>query len=299
MILSYCAIIKTHSKIGVIKMIETYMLEHILAFQQEGTLSKAAEKLSISQPALTRSMQKFEKEIGIQLFDRYKNRINLNENGKIAAEYAINILNQMNTMIEHIKTLERKKHTIFVGSCAPVPILKVVPALSRIYTEMTISYELNNDKALSEGLENDIYNIIITHEKPNDKDLYYKKCGAESLLVSLPKKHSLAKRKKLHLKDLDGLTMLLYSKIGFWYDLTIREMPNSKFLLQNNREILNELINSSAFPFFTTDAVMNTHKKFKDHSIIPIIDKEANVTYYAVTKSKNKERFKDLFMALK
>ena len=275
------------------------MLEQILAFQQEGTLSKAAEKLSISQPALTRSMQKFEKEIGTQLFDRHKNRISLNENGKIAAEYAINILNQMNTMIEHIKTFERKKHTIFVGSCAPIPILKVVPELAKIYTEMTISYELNNDIALSEGLENDVFNIIITHEKPKNKDLYYKKCGSESLFVSLPKIHSLAKRKKLHLKELDGLPMLLYAKIGFWYDLAVREMPNSKFLLQNNIEILNELIKSSAFPFFTTDAVLNTHKKFKDHCIIPIVDKEANVTYYAVTKSENKERFKDLFMALK
>ena len=93
--------------------------------------------------------------------------------------------------------------------------------------------------------------------------------------------------------------MLLYSKIGFWYDLTIREMPNSKFLLQNNRDIFNELINSSAFPFFTTDVMMNTHKKFKGHSVIPIIDKEANVTYYAVTKPVNKERFKDFFQTLK
>lgn len=280
-------------------MIETYMFEHILAFEQEGTLSKAAEKLSISQPALTRSMQKLEKEVGVQLFDRNKNRINLNENGKIAAEYATNILNQMNTMIEHIKTVERKKHSIFVGSCAPVPIFKLVPVLSNLYIDMTISSELNNDKALSEGLENDVYNIIITHEKPNDNNLYYKKCGKESLFVSLPNNHPLAKRKKIHLKDLDGLTMLLYSKIGFWYDLTIREMPNSKFLLQNNRDIFNELINSSAFPFFTTDVMMNTHKKFKGHSVIPIIDKEANVTYYAVTKPVNKERFKVFFQTLK
>ncbi|MBR4328789.1 MAG: LysR family transcriptional regulator, partial [Candidatus Riflebacteria bacterium] len=42
-------------------MLEIYMLEHIATFAETGTLSAAADKLCISQPALTRSMQKLEK----------------------------------------------------------------------------------------------------------------------------------------------------------------------------------------------------------------------------------------------
>ena len=59
-------------------MIETYLLENLVAFGDYGTLSEAAEKLHVSQPSLTRSMQKLEDEIGVPLFERTKNRISLN-----------------------------------------------------------------------------------------------------------------------------------------------------------------------------------------------------------------------------
>ena len=51
-------------------MIELEQLKQLIAFATYGTLSKAAEKLYISQPALSRSIQKLEKTLGVELFDR-------------------------------------------------------------------------------------------------------------------------------------------------------------------------------------------------------------------------------------
>ena len=279
-------------------MIETYMLEHIVAFSKEGTLSAAAEKLFISQPALTRSMQKLEKIIGVKLFDRAKNRISLNDNGKMTAEFAENILKEYSIMIDSVRAFERNKHTISIGSCAPFPLNNVFAILTQVYENKAITTELVNDKELWEGFKNGIYNIIIMHSKPTDIKLFSKKCGSEKLFFSLPKKHPLAKKKALYLKDMDGATMLLYSKIGFWYDLCKREMPKARFLLQNNRETFNELTASQAFPFFTTDLVMKTRSKLSTHNVISILDKEANTTYYAVCKKEDKEKFDDFFKVL-
>lgn len=53
-------------------MIEIYLLEALCAFYDCGTLSAAAEHLYISQPALSRSMQKLEDLLGVSLFDRTK-----------------------------------------------------------------------------------------------------------------------------------------------------------------------------------------------------------------------------------
>ena len=69
-------------------MFELYQLEQLLAVAKCGTLSNAAEQLHISQPALSRSMQRLENEIQVPLFIRRKNKIELNENGKLAVEYA-------------------------------------------------------------------------------------------------------------------------------------------------------------------------------------------------------------------
>ena len=60
----------------VINMIELEQLKQLIAFAKHGTLSKAAENLYISQPALFRSIQKLEKILGVELFDRKKIRWN-------------------------------------------------------------------------------------------------------------------------------------------------------------------------------------------------------------------------------
>ena len=50
-------------------------------------LSGAAEPLHLSQPALNRSMQRLEDELQVPLFDRQKNKIEFNENGRMAADH--------------------------------------------------------------------------------------------------------------------------------------------------------------------------------------------------------------------
>ena len=62
-------------------MIELYELRQFVVFADCGTLSEAAEVLHLSQPALSRNMKKLEEELGIPLFFRRKNRLELNENG--------------------------------------------------------------------------------------------------------------------------------------------------------------------------------------------------------------------------
>ena len=53
-----------------ISMIETNLLAQFAAFADAGTLTRAAEKLHTSQPALTRAMKKLELELGVPLFVR-------------------------------------------------------------------------------------------------------------------------------------------------------------------------------------------------------------------------------------
>ena len=57
---------------------ELYQLEQLLAFAECGTLSGAAERLHLSQPALSRSMQRLEGVLQVSLFDRQKNKIKYN-----------------------------------------------------------------------------------------------------------------------------------------------------------------------------------------------------------------------------
>ncbi len=132
-------------------MIEIHLFEQLVAFASCGTLSAAADQLHISQPALSRSMQRLEDELGIKLFDRHKSRITLNDNGELAVRYARNLLLQETTMIEQLRDFDRKKRTIFVGFCTPVLIPDFVSLLSQIYEGMTISTEVSTDPERTEA----------------------------------------------------------------------------------------------------------------------------------------------------
>ena len=76
-------------------MIELYELRQFAAFAGCGTLSEAANILHLSQPALSRNMKKLEEEMGIMLFTRSKNRLELNEKSVSAAVIVIYVLSTL------------------------------------------------------------------------------------------------------------------------------------------------------------------------------------------------------------
>ncbi len=276
-------------------MIEIHLFEQLAAFASCGTLSAAAEQLHISQPALSRSMQRLEDELGVKLFDRQKSRLTLNENGELAVRCARSLILQETSMIEQIREFDRKKRTISVGSCTPILVPDFVSLLSRLYEGMAISTELTGEPHLEKHLRDNKYQLAILHERPDEKEFYSLPIESEHLYVFLPPVHPLADAEGLYLRDLDGQTFLLYSQIGFWDGLCRREMPSARFLLQQDYEVLGELVQNSALPSFTTDYVLKREPFESDRIAVPILDEEANVTYYCACLRSEKSRFRDVF----
>lgn len=280
-------------------MIEIHLFEQLVAFADSGTLSAAAEQLHIFQPALSRSMQRLEEELGVKLFDRQKSRLSLNENGELAVRYARNLLLQESSMIDQIREFDRKKRTISVGSCTPILIPDFVSLLSSLYEGMTISTEVTGDPALAQQLRDNKYQLAILHEEPDEKEFFSLPIESEHLYVFLPPVHPLADADGLYLKDLDGQTFLLYSQIGFWDGLCRRKMPSARFLVQQEYDVLGELVENSAFPSFTTDYIMKREPNRTDRVAVPILDKEANVTYYCACLRSEKAKFRPVFQHFK
>ena len=199
-------------------MIETYIIEQLAAVAKYGTLSRVAEELHISQPALSRSMQKLEDELGVKLFDRSKNRIALNELGELAARHAEVVLTAHNEMIRAVQEADRRSHTFSYGSIAPAPMWEMIPILSQLYMGMTVSADLQeSDDVLVRGLDDGTYSLIILTHPLDDNAAYFSKPFIkENLSIVVPKNHRLAERASITLKDLAGEKILIHNKIGFW-----------------------------------------------------------------------------------
>ena len=70
------------------------------------SFSKAAEKLFISQPSLSSTIKKLEKELGFKIFDRSKTPLTLTPEGKIYCEYLEETIKSETEALQRIKTLK-------------------------------------------------------------------------------------------------------------------------------------------------------------------------------------------------
>lgn len=74
-------------------------LRQLVAFADKGTLSGTARELHMSQPAVSRTMQRLETEFKVDLFDRSNNGIALNDNGHLAVTLARHVIEQYDSML--------------------------------------------------------------------------------------------------------------------------------------------------------------------------------------------------------
>ena len=278
-------------------MFEIVQLEQLLCIHKCGTVSKAAEELHLSQSAVSRSIQKLESDLQVSLFTRQKNKIELNENGKLAVDLAAKLLDQAYAMTTQLRNYDRSQRTISIGSCAPAPLWEIPPMLSDIHTEMTISSEIKDTETLLQGLNNDLFHMIVLPYPIESEKYICTRFGEEHLYFSLPPAHPMSSSKSLRFKDLNGETMLLRSRIGFWQNIHDTIMPDTHFLVQE-WFAFDELVKSSALPSFTSDLVMKRSGMPSNRIAVPITDEEASVTYYCVHKPKHHRLFHEFFQQL-
>ena len=275
-------------------MIEFNQLEQLICISKNKTISKAAQELLISQPALSRSMQRLESDLGVEIFDHYKNKIELNKNGELVVKHAQKIIKSIQTMVDDVQEYERSFHTISIATCSPAPMWDIEPLIKELYPQINIQTAVINQKDLLTKLKEKEYHLVITPEYIDDSQYFCIPYVEEDLLLSLPLNHPLVSKKEIKFHDLDGQTMLLYSNIGFWHDLHIQKTPKTKYLLQEERLTFNEIVKASTLPSYTSNLSIKREGKMSDRVILPINEEEAHVTYYVVMLKENKKKYKNL-----
>lgn len=285
-------------------MLNLLELEQLAAFADCGTLSKAAEKLNISQPTITRTMQHLEDEFGVPLFERTKNHIALNETGWKAVMHAKQLLKDAREVVEDVRAFDRSLHTITVSSCAPAPLWRLLPALSDAFPDMTISSAIKNNEAVMEDLkagecqlavlsEEFITGVHVSGAYASEAHISEEYTSMpfmkENLAVCVPPTHELAGKKEVSFKELNGYNFLLGIRLGFWDDMCRQKMPASRFLVQTDQFTMQELIRESTLPCFVTDVATYDRDVYRDRITIPITDREVKVTFYIVFDGKNRK----------
>ena len=261
-------------------MIDLYELRQLVAFADLGTLSRVAEEFHISTPSVTRAMQHLEDAFGVPLFTRGKNRIELNDTGRMAVEHARKLLREAEQAVQQVRVFDQRQRTVIVRSCAPAPLWELLPKLNARQPDMMVSSAIcQNEDVLSAWEEGSCDIAILPFSISGAKPFM-----RENLFVSVPPEHELARHKSLTFADINGFNFLLRTELGFWDTLCREKMPASKFLVQTDVAVFNELVRASSLPCFTTDYGQRHHVIYPDRVNIPLTDPEAHVTFFLAEK---------------
>ena len=268
---------------------ELNQLKQLIAVAECGTISRAAEKLNLSQPALSRSLQRLEEELGVSLFDHHKNKVVMNDTGKTAVAKAKAVLKALDVFTEETRKTGNAHRTIRIAACSPAPVWDLEPLLEKVYPGIHVEYDLFNEAMHTDLLEK--YDLLITPYELKEKHICSIPYIEEDLYLAVKKNHPFASRSEITFSEINGTTLLVYANIGFWHDIHERNLPDSRFLYQNERETFRTLINGSDFPSFTTNLSLKREGEIKGRCAVPISDDDAHVTFFVTLSEKNCVRY--------
>ena len=164
---------------------------HLFYFKtiaEEGTVSKAAEKLRLGQPTLSAQLMQLEDSLGIKLFERHHKKLILTEQGRVALEYSKNIFKAGSEMIEVLNDrLKPLRPTLHVGSLDSVPKQIVLQLVKSAYKNSPCQITLSEGKSdeLIRELASHKIDIVMTNFLPTGVD-------AKGLLPKLITKKNVA-----------------------------------------------------------------------------------------------------------
>ncbi|TCZ57294.1 LysR family transcriptional regulator [Roseicella aquatilis] len=196
---------------------ESRQLRYFVTVARERNFTRAAEKLHIAQPPLSRQIQALEEEFGVALFDRASRPLALTDAGRLLFEQAVQVLDRMDEMKVMVKRLlEAEKPRFSIGFVAST-LYGYLPEVIRRYraarpgVELTLLEMTTMEQiaALKEGRIDVGFGRIPFDDASIERTLLRN----EKLCVALPLTHALSSRTgPLRLEELAGDALVVYPK---------------------------------------------------------------------------------------
>lgn len=102
-------------------------IQAFLAVAEQGTFTKAAERLHMAQPALSQLVRELERELGIRVLDRTTRRVELTEGGREFHGAALKILTDLDTAVENANGLAERRRGRIVVAVPPLLAAVIMP----------------------------------------------------------------------------------------------------------------------------------------------------------------------------
>jgi DNA-binding transcriptional LysR family regulator len=206
----------------------THLLETFVAVAEELHFRRAAERLHLAQPAVSRQIRRLEDELGVQLFVRDQRKVILTEAGRIFLREARTILAQVELAQQQARRAQRGElGGLSVGYSEFFIVNRLFPGVVHLYRERFPEVALQMHELLPaqhvEALLEDVIDVGVVWMPVAAEGLRVETLFEEPLMVALPADHPLSSNAQVALEDLAAEPFVLFPRWESpgYYDLII------------------------------------------------------------------------------
>ena len=193
-------------------------LRYYVAVADALNFTKAAARLRVAQPALSRQVRDLEEEIGVDLLLRSPRGVTLTAEGKLFLEEARDLLKRTVEAVEKTRSLARGDYGELPVGYSPSPTVDILPpalgAFQKSVPRVTVRFHDLAGNELADGLRNGVLELAIMQRPTgsNGTGLTFEPLHAYPICVAVAPGHPLAKLKVVPLARLAGEKLVVFRR---------------------------------------------------------------------------------------
>jgi len=193
-------------------------LRYFLAVAEALNFTKAAKRLRIAQPALSRRVQDLEDEIGVDLLKRSPRGVTLTAEGKLFLEKTRDVLKLADESVEQVRALARGQYGSLHIGYAPSPTVEILPpalaAFQKAFPQVNVLLHDSSRREIVNGLQDGTLELAVMPEITNlqTEGIEFEPLRTYPYCVAVAPGHPLAKLKAVPLEKIAAEPIVGFSR---------------------------------------------------------------------------------------
>ena len=192
------------------KSINVALLRAFHAVALQGSFSRAARLMNVTQPTMSQQVKLLEQTYGVRLFERTGRGVQPTTLGKALFEITHRMFEIEEEAAELLTGAKRlASGRILIGADGPFHVVPLIRRFQQLHPGADVALSLGNSTGILAELLSTKLDVVLVAELPGDSRLFAVPLRRDPVLALLPANHVLARRRALRLPELAGEVLIM------------------------------------------------------------------------------------------